>query len=596
MRETSAAYRTMMQGRELNSRIEVVITSPSGSTVTLENEDVIKDSVAVNWRASNNRELSLGTCYSTSLNFTALKSPAAEQAVAGASSLVIEPTLYYDTGNGTEQAFALGRFICDEPQAFIKTTTYECNDEMLAFDLRVTSRFSGTPYNVANFICNTCGVPLGNTAQAIAAMCNGEQIVVIDPKEVSTYRDALAYIGIMLGCFCIIGYDGKFYFRRYHKTSDLSIGRGRRTETVFAGYKTQFAGIKCRFLASQNYYPYQYTIEGRDGIILDVGDIPIIEDTERVKKAILKAIFDDVLADCIYYPCTVTMVGDPSIEVGDMVMTQDRDGTWRPVIVTSSDFSWRQTAQIVSEGGNPKQGRVSTAAKRAAQRAEQQAANNEIVTATFVNAGGITLDSEEEKEITNLRFVTNKELTAIFGAEIPVYATGDGYVEITYTDSGIDGDVVTAQVHAGYNLITLVNHMHFDANRVVLLQLKAQAAALGGGTAPTVTIDADKIRSYIFAQGISIEAPWDGIITIAEDIGLVTATMALYGLTDGCTVSVLVPVASAVIEPIAAVVAALQTCALNDTLNVSIEYGDQILRMGMGHRAGMGRMLAPLSV
>lgn len=595
MLSVSELYRAMMEGRAVYDRIEVVIASAT-EQITLRDKDIVKDTLSVNWRSSNNKEFSLGTCYASSLSFTAMQTIDVESAIAGATSLTVIPTLYYDLSNGTEQALPLGVFTCDEPQTFSRTTGYECYDSMLAFDVPVETRFSGTPFNMLNYICGECGVTLGTTAQEIANMCNGAQTLVIDPKEVATMRDALSYIGIILGCYCAIGRDGKLYMRRYHTQPDLDIPRSRKTKTVFAGYLTEFSGIKCRFLAEQNYYPYEYIEDGKTGIVLDVGDIPIIENTDRVKKAVLKAIYDDVLADCSYYPCEVEMVGDPSIEAGDMLRTQDRDGTWKQFILTSFTFVWRGTATLTSEGGNPKQSRVSTQAKRAAQRASQQAANNTVVTVTYVNVDEIELNSSTSKEITSLRFTTNKNLTAIFGAEIPVYSSGDGYVDITYTDDGIEIETVRARVHEGYNLITLVNHLYFETDRIVLLQLKAQTAAIGSGTAPVVTLDSNTVRSYIFAQGFEQEAPWDGIIAIAEDIAVVEATMALYGLTDGVSVEVLDPIEAGGNDPIASVIATLTTYTLNDTVTLTLEYGDQILRMGMGHRAGLGRMFAPITV
>lgn len=596
MRDVTAAYKAMMQGRQIKSRMEIDITGGS-TTLHLRDRDIVKDSLAINWRATNNKEFSLGACYATSINFTALKSVEMENAIAGADSVTITPVIYYDTGNNTEQAIPLGTYTCDNPQAFVKTTSYECLDNMLAFDKAITTRFTGLPYNMLVYMCTQCGAVLGTTSAEIGAMCNGLQRMVVDPKEVGTFRDALSYIAILLGCFCIIGDDGKLYLRRFHTSSDLDIERNRREETVFAGYRTMFKGIKCRFLADQNFYPYEHVIEGRAGIVLDVGDIPIIEDSEGVKKQILQNIYEDVLEGCSYYPCEITMVGDPSIEVGDMVRTRDRDGSWRSLLVTALNFVWRGASQLSSEGIDPKQANVTTAAKKAAQRSENMAKNNSVVTATYVNAGAVTVTDQTNAEITNLRFVTSKDLTAIFGAEIPVYSDGAGYVNITYYDNGIAGDTVTAQVHEGCNLITLVNHLHYDANRVVLLQLRAQTESItAGGTAPTLSVASDKIRSYIFAQGIEIEVPWDGIISISEDYALISSVLAVYGFTDGVTCELFDNVEASLSDTLQAVVSALQTYQFSDTVEVTLEYGDQIIRMGMGQRAGMPRVLAPLVI
>ena len=152
-------------------------------------------------------------------------------------------------------------------------------------------------------------------------------------------------------------------------------------------------------------------------------------------------------------------------------------------------------------------------------------------------------------------------------------------------------------MHTGYNLITLVNHLHYDPNRIVLLQLKAKTEPWATGVlAPTITIAQDSIRSYIFAQGLETEEPWDGIITISENIGYVESRLALYGITDGISVDVRLPVSASVDEYLDHVTSGMQMYGISDTITVGLEYGEQYLRCGAGHRAGNGRMFAPLTI
>ena len=589
---TSAAYKAMMLGHVLKSRIEILVTNGRDS-LNLTSEDILRESVDANWRASNNRNFSLGTCYSTSFNFTAFQTM--ETQIEG-NRLTIVPVLFYDIGNNQEEEIPLGVFYCDEPVVYSATTGYECYDAMLLFDAPVTARVTGTAYNLFNYACSICGVDLATTSQKFSEMVNSSQTYVIDPVSVSTWRDAFSYLSMCLGAYCQINRAGKLEVRQFHATPDATLPRHRKKSTAFAGYKTQFAGVKCRFFAEQNFYPYDY-ITDREGLVLDLGDIPIVENTETVKNAIIKNIFDDVLYDIEYYPCEITCAGDPSIEAGDMITTPDRFGYAKNILLTSVYFKWHGDSTLQSEGGNPKVDAVTTQAKKAQKRAESQSAQNAIQTATYVNAGQITVDDTDATEITSLRFTTNKTLTAIFGAEIPIYSDGDGYVNITYVDSGVDGDTVRARVHEGYNLVTLVNHLYYEANRVVLLQLEATTEPLTvSGTAPELTIAQDSIRSYIFAQGIEVEAPWDGIISISEHVPYVEMTMALYGLTDGVTVVAEVPQSASLSEVVDAITMGAETIALTDTVTLELKYGDWVLRMGMGIRMGMGRNLAPYQV
>lgn len=591
MIDVSNDYKLMMQGREVSSRIEVEIRS-GDSVVNLTDDDIVKGSLSINWRASNNRDFSLGTTYATAVSFSSFVSVIPE--IEG-QYVTVSMTVYYKVGN-TEQMIPLGVFRCDAPSVKPFTTYYECYDCMLAFDKDIESRFIGTPYNVIDFICNRCGVENGMTTSQVSHMINGTEHLTIDPERVVTYRDALSLVSIILGGYCLINRAGKLVVRQFHSTPDMFLPRHRRQSTTFSGYKTVINGVKCRFLAEQNFYPYSIIDEQTEGILIDLGDIPIIDNTEQVKRQILQNIFD-LITGYEYYPCEIEMVGDPSIEAGDMITTLDREGYEKNILLTSVTYNWRASSSIVSEGGNPKSKAVASALKRTKAEQDQITKASQIVTATYVNGQPITVDDSEHTEITSLRFTTNKELTAIFGAEIPIYSDGDGYIEIAYMDAGVTGDVVKARIHEGYNLITLVNHLYYEASRIVLLQLKAQTEPLSEqGTAPEVSIYSDTIRSYIFAQGLETEAPWDGIITISENIAYVETRMLVYGLTDGIEVSIGDPVVGGFSDALSALAMEMQTYQLSDTMSLTLEVGEEYLRCGAGHRAGNGRMFAPLNM
>lgn len=584
-------YIQMMTGRRLRNRIRIQIINGEES-YDLEDKDLVKGSLNINWRSANNRDFNLGTCYASEMSFSSFISVIPE--IEGQSVTIIM-TGFYKVGN-SEQEIPLGVFRCSSPTVASMITSYNCKDSMTDFDKNIESRFSGTPFNVLTFICNRCGVELGVSASQVAQMINSTQTLVIDPERVLTYRDALSYVSIVLGGYCIIDRSGRLSVRQFHTVPDMELPRHRRTSSTFAGYKTVISGVKCRFLADQNFYPYQIIDENTEGIVVDLGDIPIINDTDRAKTAILTNIFN-LLRGIEYYPCEINMVSDPSIEAGDMIVTKDRYGYDRNILLTSVTFAWRSESTIMSEGGNPKDKAVSTAEKKNKVEQDAIAKASQIVTATYVNGNPITVTDDGLEDIVSLRFATNKDLTAIFGAEIPVYSDNDGVIEISYWDAGSQGDVVKARIHEGYNLITLVNHLHYDPNRIVLLQLKAQTEALTiGGTAPEVTIAQDSIRSYIFAQGLETEEPWDGIITISDTVDYIDSKLALYGITDGISVDVRLPVSASIDEYIGRITSEMQIYDISDTITVELEYGEQYLRCGAGHRAGNGRMFAPITI
>ena len=590
MLSTSQAYKQMMTEPLMQSRMEITLSDGSTSMLVTD-RDIIRESVSANWRSSNNQALGLGATYAASFSFTSLKKMETENE---GNYITITPKMYYRTGANQEQEIPLGVFYCDAPTNYTKTTAYECYDGMVLLDKEIESIVSGTPYNMLVYLCNKCGVVLGNTSNQIAAMVNGTITIYIDPKYIGTWREALAQIATILGGYSQFGRDGKLYIRQFHTSPDMTLLKKRRTSSCFAGYKTSFAGCQCRFLANENFYPYSYIApDASVGIVMDLGDIPIIQASIEAKQAILERI-GGILTALEYYPCEITMAGDPSIEAGDMLATPNESGYARNILLTSVTFNWRKECTIISEGANPKMSNVSTASKKINKVIDNTQKNATIVTATYVNANQIALSGASAVDVSFLRFVTTKELTAIFGAEIPIYSSGEGIIKITYEESGIEGDVVRARLHEGYNLVTLVNHLHYNESEVVLLTLSAQTEAIGSGSAPSATIAADSIRSYVFAQGIEAEAAWDGIIVISEDIAAIQTAMVAQGLTESCAAYITSDDQSILSEVVQALQTGMQSQSIGDTMLVEFRYGDHILRCGHGQLCGAGRMFAPL--
>ena len=574
-------WENMLNRRKVVSRMEIELDDHVHQ-VTIKDADIIKDSYTQNARATNNADFNLGATYAASLAFSSFITM--REMISG-EYLKVTPTVFYDV-DGEELEIPLGVFYCDTPTEFVKTTSYQCYDGMIKLDKPVQTRVIALPYQLLLYICNTCEVHFGNTSEDILEMPNGALHYAIDPEQVDTYRTAVSLIAKMLGGFVQFGRDGKLYVRQFHKTPDVTIPRSVRTQSSLAGYRTRFSGVQCRFLAQQNFYPYKYIDSTRTGIIVDLGDIPIVEDTDTVKNNIVRTLYEQVLSQLEYYPCTLDMVGDPTLDVGDMIQSADRHGYLRKMLLTSITYNWHRASQVVSEGTDPKLNSVSTAEKRAAQREEQNQSQSEVTIATYVNALPLYFDDDEDKEITSLRFITNKDLTAIFGAEIPIYSDGEGYVEITYYNSNIEGDKVTARLHEGWNLVTLANHLFYYTNSVVNLTLRAKIEGIDGGEAPEARIDQDTIRSYIFAQGISTEVSWDGIIVLSETIPAYTPSVVFASMSDALELILYQDAGAALSAIITAFQSRMQTENLTESVSFVFSYLDSVNFCGENYYAG----------
>ena len=563
-------YRAMMGTHKIASRIEMTITSDF-HVEELTDKHLLDNSVTINWRAANNRDFNLGSCYFAILKFSTVNAGFGH---GGLDPATVTLTAFFETEDGEEE-IPLGVFRADKVKEHTKTVSWECVDDMVLFDKTVEDETSGTAYWLFNHFCTKCGVTLGSTLNEINNMVNAQETYYIDPRVVLTYRDAMFYVASLIGAFCAIGRDGKLYVKQFHMTSDLTITTNRSKEETVSGL-CRFKGVECRFLAEQNFYPYKYVVDNRVGTVLDLGDIPIVMDTEAKKNALLKNLFDNMLVYYEWEMCNIRIVGDPSIEAGDTITYVGTNGSSHIHLLTSVTYELKGDSTLLSEGQDTLANSVSSSRKRSAQYAEASSEEAQVVTVTYTNAMPVSIEGGDNDMLSLLRFVTNKEVTTIFGAELPIYSDGEGLITLTYANSGIEGDVVKARLHEGYNLVTLVNHMHYDANSIVNLTLEAVTSGIGQGDAPDITIDAGAIKTYVFAQGISGEAAWDGIIVLDDDIDISITPITSDEITDAVSVELINVVRATLTDGVHANIERLRTIVdePGNAVTITLEYVD----------------------
>lgn len=591
MINVSQDYKTMMEGRVVISRISVEVLS-GDTTYYLTEDDIIKGTLSINWRATDNKDFNLGSVYAASMSFSSIK----KVDIPITENMTVMARVFYKVGN-SEQEIRLGKFVCQKPTVFGRTISWELYDNMLAFDKEIDSRFHGVAYNLLVYGCTRCGITLANSQASIEAMPNSDIQFIVDPNHILTYRDMFSHISQLLGGYCIINRYNELEIRQFPTSANGNIPMHRRTSSSFSGYVTSFKGVRGSFLNDDEWSKVSYIDQQKTtGIVVDIGQNPLVYNVSRlVQIAILRDIYN-VIKNIQYTPCDITMVGDPSFEAGDMVTTPDSQGYTKTILLTSVTFNWRAASKVVSEGSDPALAAVSTQEKKQSMKDSTASKNAQVVTATYVNAEEITVSGSNDNEvITSLQFMTNRGITAIFGATIPFWSSAEGYLEIFYDDAGFTTDVVKARIHTGQNLVTLVNHLHYPESMVVTLRLKANTYAINGGQTPTVIVDVDQIRSYLFAQGIEVVEGWDGIIVIDEEVAYVNTLIETMDIADGVTCSFHTNVESALTSLVNALTTQVNTETLSDIITIELSIGEEYLRCGYGHRAGARRMLSPLA-
>jgi len=595
MYNTSDSYKVAVNNSVIRSRATGSLTLEDGTVFTIENEEIVPGSLSVNNKCINNSNFCFGSVYVGEMNVSIMKQ-IDRYTLYGAK---VEISYYLTLADGTEEEIPLGVFYVDTPKRTKRIIALKCYDKMTDFDQDVTEETVGTPYQLLLFISEKCGVELAQTEEEICAMCNGTELFSIYADRVGTYRDAISYIASVLAGFATINREGKLQICSFSTESCAEISAKRRTTSTIADYETYFCGVKARFVSQQNFYPYEEideTVEG--GLLLNMGDIPIVQGVEDTKHGILQNILA-VLKNIRYTPVEISMTGDPSIDLGDMLCLKNVNSTADAVntLVTSYTWKYRSAQKIKSEGGNTKLQGVSSSEDKQLSEMELRVESKNIVVHTFTNSAKIIVEDTEEETLIAINYATVEDTKPILITTIPLEMSLDGYVEFYIYIDGIieENGVLTKYLEKGKHFVTLSRYFIDAANKRHTITVKAKTVYIESDkrvseaniatifnyiasaqadresqsaddeaailtpiefdvvavdtTPPTATILKNDIKAVLYGQGLAGAGKWDGTINIDEIFGAVTfSEMQVAGFNADVAIDSKVPVANVFAE------------------------------------------------
>lgn len=596
MYSTTDSYKEAVNKIVIRNRASGKITLTDGTVLEINNGDIIPGSLSINNKCINSGNFCFGSVYVGEMNIS-IKNQIDRYSLYGAK---VEISYYLTLTDGTEEQVPLGVFYVDSPKRTKKIIALKCYDKMTDFDIDVDEETVGTPYQLLLFISEKCGVELAQTEEEINVMCNGTQLYSIYADRVGTYRDAISYIASVLAGFATINREGKLQICSFSTVSCADIQAKRRTTSTIADYETYFYGVKARFVSQQNFYPYteiDETIEG--GLLLDMGDIPIVQGMEETKHEILQNILA-VLKDIRYTPSEFSVTTDPSIDLGDMLCLKDVNATTDSVntLVTSFTWNYHSTQKIKSEGGNTKLQGVSSSEDKQLADMEIKVESKKIVVHTFTNSSKITVDDTKEVNLIVINYATVEDTKPIFVATIPLEMSLDGYVEFyVYIDGIIDENgVLTKYLAKGKHFVTLCRYFIDKAEKRHTVTVTAKTVYTESHarvseaniatifnyinaaqadresqnstttdtttlspieydvvpvdtTPPKATIIKNDIKAVLYAQGLAGTSKWDGTINIDESFGAVTfSEFQIAGFNADVSIDSKTPVANVFAE------------------------------------------------
>lgn len=529
-------YTTSVVRSSISGQIETL----TGEIYELEDADIIPGSLTKNNKCVNGSSFEIGTVYQGELNVT-LKRPFDRYTLMGGHISFQEHRHLQDD---TIEDVNIGRFYIASADRSQKLTTIKAVDSMGNLDIDIITDMVGTPFELLAVLAEKCGVNLAQTEEEIAALPNGQQIYSVTADTTETYRDLAAYLGMMTGTFATINAEDKLELRAYalKNCMEMPVSKRAKGSTVLADYVTYYKGLQARFIAQENYAPYEYVDDTiADGLILDLGDIPIVRGLPETKNAMLQTLFETI-KQIRYVPAEFTIVtSDAALELGDRIGITGEDAD---TYITSYDWTYHGSEKIKGAGDNP---RLKASGDRQSKRMaelEEKVNTKDVIVHTYTNISAYTI-KDQEKEIISINYAITANAHPVFIATIPFTTDKDGYVTIKYylNEVLMPDDTVRQYVSRGDHIVTLSNNLAAEKDTRHTLSLKActeyfesdtrqQAAKIASfeqyiatgiyteqpidTATPVARIAKNTIRAALYAQGLAGTEEWDGTINIAE--------------------------------------------------------------------------------
>ena len=559
MYSVSDAYKVAVADSHRKSKMRGVLTV--GSTVIdLDDNDILKNTVYVTNQCTNGNEFEYGCVYSGECGLT-IKS-----AVDRYSLYNAELKLYWSIWTGAEwEEIPLGVFYVSEPNRINDKIRIKALDGMTKLDINVDEDTTGTLPQLMTYIAEKCGVELAQTEDDFATFVNSNIQLSVVEERVETYRDLLSYLCMVSACFATMDRHGKLKIVPYATESCLTFGKKQRfTNSSFSDYTTSFSGIKARFIAEENYAPYEVGEKG-NGLVLDMGDIPIVRGLPETKYAVLMSVYD-VLKNVSYTPFELETLGNPAIELGDYVRNENvgKDNNSYASPVTYYYWTYRGKHKLRAVGGNPKLANVKTREDRHLISLEGAIETKTIVVKNYRNADAIEF-SDKETEIAYINYAATENSEPIFLLTVRLETDLDGVLVLQfYNDAVIENDrTYRKYLERGEHFVSLSDVYNVSSNTRHTISITARmeyfesdnrkqqadiqthknfldALAEAGATVAdnvvafpaydvaeidttvaNATIKKGEVCAILYGQGVAGEGKWDGTINLNDDLGFV---------------------------------------------------------------------------
>ena len=562
MYDVPKEYQTAIRSPTRTDRLAGKLTLTDGSTIELTDSAVIAGSVSVDNQCVSGQELAFGSVY--------MGQAALQLRTALSSAAFYDAALQIDyelqLADGSWYTLPVGCYTVAEAERSAAVVSLTAYDNMLKLQRSFSgSVVLGNAYTMLTQIADSCGVELAQTEAEIQALSpNAELLRQLDSNyRVSTWRDCVGAIAQLLAGFATIDRFGRLKICQFGETPCVTLGENVRTNAKISDFSCHYAAL----VVETDTETFTADTEGDSGLEMTISDMPLAESgTAEVRQGICDAVFARLRA-LDYTPATVTLPGDPALELGDRLALPTAAAT-PETLVTHLVWKFRGTETLKGVGKNPYLAGATKRSDAQLRSLQKQADANKIIYYSFTNGSDLTAKPGKETNAVNLTFVTTQDTSAMFLAQLLLTAQPDTeVVELPITgDAASDfSGAVTLEQDAALTLTVryyldnvlidsftpaqrLVRGAHALALFYPFPDLEGAAShrwsvrlLCEGGVAK---IAKGQIRATITGQGMAVGDAWDGTLEFEELVGRagrVPVACEVLRITDEVAIGVQVP-------------------------------------------------------
>lgn len=397
----------------------------------------------------------------------------------------------------------------------VDITAYDCLSK-LDKTLEI-SQTSGYLYDFCTAIARDTETTFGMTQEEVEALPNSTVIIGPYPdNDMSTYRDLLSKLAVMIGGFAYAGRDGTWKLKSFNNTPVLSIPKNRRfSGSKFSDYQTRFDGISYEDVKTTGETRY---IGNPNGFVMELGNNPFLQyGTGDFVINRVSEIYSKV-QQMRYTPFDVTLLpAFIALDLGD-VLSFVGDYTADTTTGALMKLTWvyNKSFKVQCFGSNPNLRKGQSSTDHALKGASSANREGRIATFTAKNIQSFEIDSTKER-ILSCYFSTSSTQPMLTLTEVKFDLESPGTVEVYYVLDEEEVLYVPTETYseAGIHTLSLMYPIQVDE-----INTRHKFEVLMK-TSSGLTIDAEDARIYVQGTGYDLTAGFDGLITAEDEFTVV---------------------------------------------------------------------------